>query len=34
VVIGVLFLHERLNIVRLASIAATLVGTTMLKLSR
>jgi drug/metabolite transporter (DMT)-like permease len=34
VVLGVVFLHERMSIVRLASIAATLVGTTMLKLSR
>src|SRR5262249_45117893 len=34
VVIGVVFLRERLSIARLASIAATLVGTTMLKLSR
>jgi drug/metabolite transporter (DMT)-like permease len=34
VVIGVVFLHERLSLARLASIAATLVGTTILKLSR
>jgi len=34
VLIGVLFLNERLNLARLASIAATLVGTALLKLSR
>jgi drug/metabolite transporter (DMT)-like permease len=34
VVIGVVFLHERLSDARLASIAATLVGTAILKLSR
>jgi drug/metabolite transporter (DMT)-like permease len=34
VVIGVVFLHERLSLARLASIATTLVGTTLLKLSR
>jgi drug/metabolite transporter (DMT)-like permease len=34
VVIGVIFLHERLSLMRLASIAATLIGTTVLKLSR
>ena len=34
VVIGVVFLHERLSLARLALIAATLVGTTILKLSR
>jgi drug/metabolite transporter (DMT)-like permease len=34
VVIGVVFLNERLNLARLASIAATLIGTAMLKLSR
>jgi drug/metabolite transporter (DMT)-like permease len=34
VVIGVVFLNERLNLARLASIAATLVGTTILKFSR
>jgi len=34
VVIGVVFLNERLNLARLMSIAATLVGTTILKLGR
>ncbi len=34
VVIGVVFLHERLSLVRLASITATLIGTTVLKMSR
>jgi drug/metabolite transporter (DMT)-like permease len=34
VVIGVVFLRERLSLARLVSIAATLVGTTILKLSR
>jgi drug/metabolite transporter (DMT)-like permease len=34
VVIGVVFLHERLSLARLGSIAATLVGTALLKLSR
>jgi drug/metabolite transporter (DMT)-like permease len=34
VIIGVIFLHERLSITRLASIATTLIGTTVLKLSR
>jgi drug/metabolite transporter (DMT)-like permease len=34
VIIGVVFLKERLNLARLASIATTLVGTTILKLSR
>jgi drug/metabolite transporter (DMT)-like permease len=34
VVIGVVFLNERLNLARLASIAATLVGTAILKLNR
>jgi drug/metabolite transporter (DMT)-like permease len=34
VVIGVVLLNERLNLMRLASIAATLVGTAILKLSR
>jgi drug/metabolite transporter (DMT)-like permease len=34
VLIGVVFLNERLNLARLASIAATLVGTALLKLSR
>ena len=34
VIIGIVFLKERVNPVRLASIALTLVGTTLLKLSR
>jgi drug/metabolite transporter (DMT)-like permease len=34
VLIGVIFLHERLSLTRLASIATTLIGTTVLKLSR
>jgi drug/metabolite transporter (DMT)-like permease len=34
VVIGVVFLNERLSLARLASIAATLVGTAILKFSR
>ena len=34
VVIGIVFLHEQLNLARLASIAATLIGITLLKLSR
>jgi drug/metabolite transporter (DMT)-like permease len=34
VLIGVVFLHERLSLTRLASIAGTLVGTTILKLGR
>ena len=34
VVIGVVFLQERLSLARLASITTTLVGTTPLKLSR
>jgi drug/metabolite transporter (DMT)-like permease len=34
VIIGVVFLRERLNLARLVSIATTLVGTTILKLSR
>ena len=34
VVIGVVFLKERLNLARLASIMATLIGTTILKFSR
>ena len=34
VIIGVVFLHERLSLTRLASIATTLIGTTVLKLSR
>jgi drug/metabolite transporter (DMT)-like permease len=34
VIIGVVFLKERLNLTRLASIAATLIGTTLLKFSR
>jgi multidrug transporter EmrE-like cation transporter len=34
VIIGVVLLHERLSLVRLASIATTLNGTTVLKLSR
>jgi drug/metabolite transporter (DMT)-like permease len=34
VVIGVVFLRERLSLARLASIATTLIGTTFLKLSR
>jgi drug/metabolite transporter (DMT)-like permease len=34
VIIGVVILNERLNLARLASIAATLIGATMLKLSR
>ena len=34
VVIGVVFLEERLNLARLASIAATLIGTAILKFSR
>jgi drug/metabolite transporter (DMT)-like permease len=34
VVIGVVFLHERLSLMRLASITTTLIGTTVLKLSR
>ncbi|HJU16016.1 MAG TPA: EamA family transporter [Stellaceae bacterium] len=34
VVIGVVFLRERLNLARLVSIATTLIGTTVLKLSR
>ena len=34
VIIGVVFLKERVNPARLASIALTLVGTTLLKLSR
>ena len=34
VVIGVVFLQERLSLARLASITTTLVGTTLLKLSR
>lgn len=33
VIIGVVFLHERLSLTRLASTLTTLVGTTMLKLS-
>ncbi len=34
VLIGIVFLKERLNLARLASIATTLIGTVMLKLSR
>ena len=34
VIIGVVVLKERLNLVRLASIAATLIGTTLLKFNR
>lgn len=34
VIIGVVFLHERVSLARLASIGTTLVGTTVLKLSR
>lgn len=34
VVIGVVFLHERLSLTRLVSIATSLIGTTVLKLSR
>jgi uncharacterized membrane protein len=34
VVIGVVFLQERLSLARLISIATTLIGTTVLKLSR
>ena len=34
VLIGALFLKERINLARLASVAATLIGTAMLKLSR
>jgi drug/metabolite transporter (DMT)-like permease len=34
VIIGVVFLRERLSLLRLASIATTLIGTTVLKLSR
>src|SRR5258708_4814862 len=34
VIIGVVFLHERLSLTRLVSIATTLIGTTFLKLSR
>jgi multidrug transporter EmrE-like cation transporter len=34
VIIGVVFLHERLSLARLASITTTLIGTTVLKLSR
>jgi drug/metabolite transporter (DMT)-like permease len=34
VVIGIVFLKERPSLVRLASIATTLIGTTVLKLSR
>lgn len=34
VVIGVLFFHERLNLARLASVIATMVGATILKVSR
>ena len=33
-IIGVVFLKERLNLARLASIATTLVGSTILKFSR
>ena len=34
VIIGVVFLKERLNLARLASIATTLIGTTILKFGR
>jgi drug/metabolite transporter (DMT)-like permease len=34
VIIGVVFLKERVNLARLASIALTLAGTALLKLSR
>ena len=34
VIIGVVFMQERLSLARLASITTTLVGTTLLKLSR
>jgi drug/metabolite transporter (DMT)-like permease len=34
VIIGIVFLKERVNLARLASIALTLVGTALLKLSR
>jgi drug/metabolite transporter (DMT)-like permease len=34
VIIGVVFLKERLNLTQLASIATTLLGTAVLKLSR
>jgi drug/metabolite transporter (DMT)-like permease len=34
VIIGIVFLKERVNLARLASIALTLIGTTLLKLSR
>jgi len=34
IIIGVVFLHERLSLARLASIATTLIGTIVLKLSR
>jgi drug/metabolite transporter (DMT)-like permease len=34
VIIGVVVLHERLSLMRLVSIATTLIGTTVLKMSR
>jgi drug/metabolite transporter (DMT)-like permease len=34
IIIGVVFLRERLSLTRLASIATTLIGTTFLKLTR
>jgi drug/metabolite transporter (DMT)-like permease len=34
VIIGIVFLKERVNLARLASIALTLIGTALLKLSR
>ena len=34
VIIGVVFLKERLSLIRIASIAATLIGTTILKVNR
>ena len=34
VIIGVVVLHERLSLMRLASIATTLIGTTILKMNR
>jgi multidrug transporter EmrE-like cation transporter len=34
VIIGAIFLHERLSLMRLTSITTTLIGTMVLKLSR
>jgi drug/metabolite transporter (DMT)-like permease len=34
VIIGVVFLHERLSLMRLASIATTLIGTAVLKMNK